>query len=474
MRAVFALFLSLLFFASCNEDVQTRTDSAVVEPQPEGAGDEQFAAVSRPSCWGTWNVELRTFIECPFVQLPPGGLQLYFNGGTKSVQTATMSSDRNVADPPPTGRFNPTYRFRVASLRPGTPGYPATPIGMQDIESYPSCAGGTNARCPKFVGPYDTSITDFYSSEDHATAPASGLVTTIAKPIIHFVASGGDPLVPFAPKLDADIRVSIVQASKGANATLRVTGSHDAYPGYCLKINGVLIYCYSSNALGFIPTDLAIPWKARTVNLTRTIAPPACPIVPNPPNDPQGTTLTLRIVGQGSVRINNSTTPCTSTTAAGTTCQPHPFARGTNVRLEAVPQSTGVVSRFKAWTGATPATSNNVTVQMTANKSVTASFCGGAGGACCTTGSACSGGVDCTAGTCPVCGILAGPCCSIGPQCNNTRNVCNNTTMLCEACGGLNQQCCNGRFCYGGNLACNSSTNQCMRSQRGSALDANQ
>ena len=75
--------------------------------------------------------------------------------------------------------------------------------------------------------------------------------------VLDLTFSGALPLVPAAPKLEADLQVTIAQPP-GRQPVIKLAGEHDAFPAYELYANGELIHGYNpADVPGKKPFDLA-------------------------------------------------------------------------------------------------------------------------------------------------------------------------------------------------------------------------
>lgn len=80
---------------------------------------------------------------------------------------------------------------------------------------------------------------------------------------LRFTVDGGNPLFPAAPNIDADLLLQIRPEPGGFAAKL--SGGHDRFPGYVLKINGKVLYEFDPVAAGSSPDSLFGPAPDQTV-----------------------------------------------------------------------------------------------------------------------------------------------------------------------------------------------------------------
>ena len=80
---------------------------------------------------------------------------------------------------------------------------------------------------------------------------------------LRFIVNGGNPLLPAAPNIDAELLLQIRPEAAGFAAKL--TGAHDRFPGYALKINGKPVYKFDPVSAGSSPDSLFGPSPDETV-----------------------------------------------------------------------------------------------------------------------------------------------------------------------------------------------------------------
>jgi hypothetical protein len=74
---------------------------------------------------------------------------------------------------------------------------------------------------------------------------------------LRFTVNGGNPLFPAAPNIHADLLLQI--RPEGGGFAAKLTGTHDRFPGYVLKINGRVLYNFDPVAAGSSPDSLFGP-----------------------------------------------------------------------------------------------------------------------------------------------------------------------------------------------------------------------
>lgn len=184
-------------------------------------------------------ISLKVFIPSEAVTFSILGYGGTFNGGVKCEPAATidlsMNGESSLSFPEPAWGETRSYDDTDASAVSGKPDW------------YRQLNSGAAV--------VETKRLDRTTDNLNATFE----VPTGASHGVKFFVVGANPLLSYAPAIDAEIKVGL----RIINGELEVmaAGSHDGFPSYSLVVNGMEIYSHDCVAEAQDPSDLAPPME---------------------------------------------------------------------------------------------------------------------------------------------------------------------------------------------------------------------